>query len=87
MRNTRGVLIHIAPVAVSVSRVVHAPRVHLRPNGAGRLLPHSPEIDGAAQVSDSGEMSVEPSAVDRVLERPMRFSRGPSRDRGRRAGR
>ncbi|MCO6003703.1 FAD-binding oxidoreductase [Actinoallomurus purpureus] len=68
MRNTYGVLIHTAPVAVPVSRVVHAPHVHLRPNGAGRLLLHSPEIDGAVQVSDTGEMSIGPSAVDTVLK-------------------
>jgi glycine/D-amino acid oxidase-like deaminating enzyme len=68
MRNTCGVLIHTAPVAVAVSRVVHAPRVHLRPNGAGRLLLHSPEIDGAVRVSGTGERSVEPSAVETVIE-------------------
>ncbi|GCB52907.1 FAD-binding oxidoreductase [Streptomyces sp. NL15-2K] len=68
MRNTRGVLIHTSPVAVSVSRVIHAPHVHLRPDGAGRLLLHSPETDGAAYVSDTGDISVEPSAVTRVLE-------------------
>jgi glycine/D-amino acid oxidase-like deaminating enzyme len=67
MRNTRGVLIYTSPVAVSVSRVIHAPHVHLRPDGAGLLL-HSEEIDGAAQVSDTGEISAEPSAVDQVLE-------------------
>jgi glycine/D-amino acid oxidase-like deaminating enzyme len=68
MRNTRGVLIYTSPVAVSVSRVIHAPRVHLRPDGAGRLLLHTHEIDGAVVVSDTGEISAEPSAVDGVLE-------------------
>jgi glycine/D-amino acid oxidase-like deaminating enzyme len=68
MRNTRGVLIYTSPVAVSVSRVIHAPHVHLRPDGAGRLLLHTQEIDGAAQVSGTGEISVEQSAVDKVLE-------------------
>ncbi|TDD80357.1 NAD(P)/FAD-dependent oxidoreductase [Actinomadura rubrisoli] len=67
MRNTRGVLLYTSPVAVSVSRVVHAPRVHLRPDGAGRLLLHTPEIDGAARVSATGEISVEDSAVEKVL--------------------
>jgi glycine/D-amino acid oxidase-like deaminating enzyme len=51
-----------------VSRVIHAPRVHLRPDGAGRLVLHTPEIDGAAYVSDTGEISVEQSAVETVLE-------------------
>jgi glycine/D-amino acid oxidase-like deaminating enzyme len=68
MRNTRGVLIYTSPVAVSVSRVIHAPHVHLRPDGAGRLLLHTPEIDDAAQVSATGEISVAQSAVEPVLE-------------------
>ncbi|MDQ1050509.1 FAD-binding oxidoreductase [Streptomyces sp. V4I2] len=68
MRNTRGVLIHTSPVAVSVSRVIHAPHVHLRPDGAGRLLLHSPETDGAAYVTATGEVGVERSAVTGVLE-------------------
>lgn len=64
MRNVRGVLIHTSPVAVSVARVVHAPRVHLRPDGGGRLLLHTHEIDSAAHVSGV----VEQSAVDKVVE-------------------
>lgn len=68
MRNTRGVLIYTSPVAVSVSRVIHAPRVHLRPDGAGRLLLHSPDIDDAARVSGTGEISVARPAVDTVVE-------------------
>jgi glycine/D-amino acid oxidase-like deaminating enzyme len=67
MRNTRGVLIYTSPVAVSVSRVIHAPRVHLRPDGAGRLLLHTGESDGAAYLSDTGEISVDQSAVEKVL--------------------
>ncbi|GAA4629105.1 FAD-binding oxidoreductase [Actinoallomurus vinaceus] len=68
MRNTSGVLVYTSPVAVSVSRVVHAPRVHLRPDGGGRLLLHTPEIDGAVRASRTGEIGVEQSAVDDVLE-------------------
>ncbi|MGW1345261.1 NAD(P)/FAD-dependent oxidoreductase [Kribbella sp. NPDC002412] len=68
MRNTLGVLIYTSPVAVAVSRVIHAPHVHLRPDGAGRLLLHTHEIDGAASVSKTGEISVDPAAVDKVLE-------------------
>ncbi|GAB2967267.1 NAD(P)/FAD-dependent oxidoreductase [Saccharothrix stipae] len=67
MRNTRGVLVRTSPVAVAVSRVVHAPHVHLRPDGAGRLLLHTPEIDHAATVSDTGDIGVDPSAVDEVV--------------------
>ncbi len=68
MRNTRGVLVYTSPVAVWVSRVVHAPRVHLRPDGAGRLLLHTHDGDGAVHVSDDGEISVDPSAVDEVFD-------------------
>ncbi|MGX7674293.1 NAD(P)/FAD-dependent oxidoreductase [Plantactinospora sp. DSM 117369] len=68
MRNTRGVLVYTSPVTVAVSRVVHAPRVHLRPDGDGRLLLHSPEIDGAAHPAAGGGYRVDQSAVDRVVE-------------------
>ncbi|MER5266020.1 FAD-binding oxidoreductase [Actinosynnema sp. NPDC002837] len=68
MRNTRGVLVYTSPVAVAVARVVHAPHVHLRPDGGGRLLLHTPEVDDAARASDTGEISVEPSAVEEVVE-------------------
>jgi glycine/D-amino acid oxidase-like deaminating enzyme len=67
MRNTRGVLIRTSPVAVSVSRVIHAPGVHLRPDGAGLLL-RSDELDIAAQVPGTGEISGEHPAVDKVLD-------------------
>jgi glycine/D-amino acid oxidase-like deaminating enzyme len=68
MRNTRGVLVYTSPVAVSVSRVVHTPRVDVRPDGGGRLLLHTGETDAAVAVSDTGETSVEPSVVDAVVE-------------------
>jgi len=58
MRNTKGVLLYTAPVAVAVSRVVHAPRVNLRPDGGGRLLLHSTDID---------DTNGEPAAVDSVV--------------------
>ncbi|GAA0932950.1 NAD(P)/FAD-dependent oxidoreductase [Virgisporangium aurantiacum] len=68
MRNTRGVLVYTSPVAVSVSRVIHAPRVHLRPDGAGRLLLHTHDLDGAVSGSDTGVAGVDPAAVEMVLE-------------------
>jgi glycine/D-amino acid oxidase-like deaminating enzyme len=68
MRNTHGVLIYTSPVAVAVSRVIHAPHVDLRPDGGGRLLLHTPKTNGAAHVSDTGEISVEQSAVEEVLQ-------------------
>jgi glycine/D-amino acid oxidase-like deaminating enzyme len=68
MRNTFGVLVYTSPVAVWASHVVHAPHVHLRPDGGGRLLLHTGTTDGAAHVSGTGETSVDQSAVDLVLE-------------------
>jgi glycine/D-amino acid oxidase-like deaminating enzyme len=64
MRNTRGVLVYTSPVAISVSLVIHSPRVHLRPDGAGRLLLHSEAADNAAAASDSQE----PGDAGLVLE-------------------
>jgi glycine/D-amino acid oxidase-like deaminating enzyme len=58
MRNTHGVLIYTSPVAVAVSRVVHAPEVHLRPDGGGRLLLHTHHLDGTG---------ADPAAVETVL--------------------
>ncbi|CAI7979888.1 FAD-dependent oxidoreductase [Frankia sp. Hr75.2] len=68
MRNTHGVLVHTSPVTVSVSRVIHAPDVHLRPDGGGRLLLHTQAIDGAVRISGNGEMSADGSAVETILE-------------------
>jgi glycine/D-amino acid oxidase-like deaminating enzyme len=68
MRNRRGVLVYTSPVALSVARVIHAPRVHLRPDGPGRLLLHSEETDDAVRVSGSGDISLVPGVVDAVLE-------------------
>jgi len=68
MKNTSGVLIYTSPVAVSVARVIHAPHVHLRPDGAGRLLLHTHDVDDAVQVSDTGETSVDQAGVEKVVE-------------------
>lgn len=65
MRNTLGVLVYTSPAAVAVSRVLHAPRVHLRPDGAGRVLLHSEAIDRAAGSESAG---VDRAAVDDVVD-------------------
>lgn len=83
MRNARGVLIYTSPVAVSASRVIHAPRVNLRPDGGGRLLLHSTDIDDSdgdatvvGPVVEAG-CALYPGMRDatvesvRVTERPM----------------
>jgi glycine/D-amino acid oxidase-like deaminating enzyme len=64
MRNSRGVLIYTSPVAVSVSRVIHSPRVYLRPNDDGRLLLHCEEIDTAVR----GDGIVGPAEIGTALE-------------------
>ncbi len=52
-RNTRGVVICTSPAAVWVTHVIHAPHVHLRPDGGGRLLLHTPRIDSAPEAADT----------------------------------
>ncbi|MEU0878333.1 FAD-binding oxidoreductase [Lentzea sp. NPDC005914] len=49
MRNLPCVLVHTTSVAVPVSRVVHAPDVHLRPERGGRIMLHSGEVDQGGQ--------------------------------------
>ncbi|GAB2811021.1 NAD(P)/FAD-dependent oxidoreductase [Lentzea nigeriaca] len=49
MRNLPCVLVYTSPVAVPLSRVVHAPDVHMRPEGDGRILLHSSEVDRGGQ--------------------------------------
>ncbi|GLW90652.1 NAD(P)/FAD-dependent oxidoreductase [Actinokineospora globicatena] len=66
MRNTLGVLIYTSPVPVSVARVVHAPNVHLRPDGGGRLLLHTHQVDAAARIT-GGRTRVDQDAVEVVL--------------------
>lgn len=68
MRNTCGLLVRVSAAALPVSRVVHAPRVHLRPDGAWGLLMHSPALDGAVRTSDAGPVVADDTAVGRLLE-------------------
>ncbi|WP_086668915.1 NAD(P)/FAD-dependent oxidoreductase [Lentzea kentuckyensis] len=49
MRNLPCVLVYTSPVAVPVTRVVHAPSVHLRPEDGSRVLLHSSEVDQGGQ--------------------------------------
>lgn len=68
MRNTRGVIVYTGPVDVSLTRVIHAPRVHMRPDSARRLLLHAEELDNAVQATDPGEGGAPPWVIEHVLE-------------------
>jgi D-hydroxyproline dehydrogenase subunit beta len=48
-----GLLGLTAPVPASVSRVVASPRLNVRPDGAGRLLLHALDLDGAARPDEA----------------------------------
>lgn len=48
-----GLLGLTAPVPASVGRVVSSPRLNVRPDGAGRLLLHAPDLDGAARPDEA----------------------------------
>jgi glycine/D-amino acid oxidase-like deaminating enzyme len=63
MGNTRGTLVYTAPTPAAISHVLHAPRIHLRPSGSGRLVLHSEDIDG----DPAGDEAVGGPAVRRVL--------------------
>jgi glycine/D-amino acid oxidase-like deaminating enzyme len=67
MRNTTGLLAYTAPTAVTVGRVIHAPRIHLRPDGGGRLLLHNTTADAAVSTRDEGSRIAEPGAAEAML--------------------
>ena len=67
MRNSRGALVCTSPVAVSLSRVVHAPRVHLRPDGGGRVLLHGHD-DAAPETVLEAAGAVYPGMLAATIE-------------------
>ncbi|MGH3867169.1 MAG: NAD(P)/FAD-dependent oxidoreductase [Pseudonocardiaceae bacterium] len=67
MRNTTGLLAYTAPTAVAVGRVIHAPRIQLRPDGGGRLLLHNTSADTAVSRHDDGSRIAEPDAAQAML--------------------
>jgi glycine/D-amino acid oxidase-like deaminating enzyme len=67
MRNTAGLLAYTAATAVAVGRVIHAPQIHLRPDGGGRLLLHNTTADAAVSTHDDGFRIAEPGAAQAML--------------------
>lgn len=67
MRNTAGLLAYIAPTAVAVGRVIHAPRIHLRPGGGGRLVLRNITADAAVSAHSGGSWIAEPGAAEAML--------------------
>jgi glycine/D-amino acid oxidase-like deaminating enzyme len=67
MRNTTGLLAYTAPTAVTVGRVIHAPRIHLRPDGGGRLLLHNVTADAAVSRHVEGSRIAEPGTAEAML--------------------
>jgi glycine/D-amino acid oxidase-like deaminating enzyme len=66
MRNTVGLLAYSAPTAVAVGRVIHAPQIHLRPDG-GRLLLHNTTTDAAVSEHNDGSRIAESGAAQAML--------------------
>jgi glycine/D-amino acid oxidase-like deaminating enzyme len=50
LAGTVGFLVFTPPVASGLSRVLHTPAVNVRPDGAGRLMLHSDEMDETVSV-------------------------------------
>ncbi|MGH3800141.1 MAG: NAD(P)/FAD-dependent oxidoreductase [Pseudonocardiaceae bacterium] len=65
MRNTTGLLAYTAPTTVAVGRVIHAPQIHLRPAGGGRLVLGARTADVA--VSAHGSRVAEPGTAQALL--------------------
>jgi glycine/D-amino acid oxidase-like deaminating enzyme len=64
---TAGLLVFTPPVATGLQRVVHAPRCHMRPDGAGRLVVQSDDTD--QQVSGETEASPRLPQADDLIRR------------------
>jgi glycine/D-amino acid oxidase-like deaminating enzyme len=67
MRNTTGLLAYTAPTAVAVGRVIHAPQIHLRPDGGGRLVLRNTVADAAVSTYEDGSRVAEPGATEAML--------------------
>jgi glycine/D-amino acid oxidase-like deaminating enzyme len=64
---TLGLLVFTPPVASGLQRVVHAPSINMRPDGAGRLMLHADDVDDA--LAPEAEPRVESPNVQEMLRR------------------
>ncbi|HET9256177.1 MAG TPA: FAD-dependent oxidoreductase, partial [Pseudonocardiaceae bacterium] len=76
MRNTAGLLAYTAATAVTVRRVIHAPQIHLRPDGGGRLVLHDITADTAVPAPSGGTWIAEPGAAQTMLHRAQELYPG-----------
>lgn len=63
MANTAGLLALTAPAPTGLSRIVHAPGVNIRPDGAGRLLLHSDDTDALVDAATPPSLA-QPGCVE-----------------------
>jgi glycine/D-amino acid oxidase-like deaminating enzyme len=64
---TFGLLVFTPPVASGLQRVVHAPSINMRPDGAGRLMLHADDVDDA--LAPEAAPGVESPIVAEMLTR------------------
>jgi glycine/D-amino acid oxidase-like deaminating enzyme len=62
---TVGLLVFTPPVATSLRRIVRSPRIHMRPDGAGRLMLHIADGDDAVTADTESTVGL-PIARDMV---------------------
>jgi glycine/D-amino acid oxidase-like deaminating enzyme len=63
MANTAGLLAVTAPAATGLSRIVHAPEINIRPDGAGRLLLASDDTDALVDAQTRASIDL-PGSVE-----------------------
>lgn len=67
LANTAGLLAFTAPAPACIRRVIHAPGLNLRPDGAGRLLLHAEEFDNTVNAGTTPDPAL--PGCDELLRR------------------
>jgi len=86
LANEPGFQVYTVPVAVMLGRVIHSPRLNLRPDGAGRICLHDYAADatllpreGASREeleTSAGAWRVDPTVIEMLLARLREFYPG-----------